>query len=324
MKISIIGTGIYGIALALKAANLNHNITMWTENKELYDNFKKNHDFKSIIDRKIPKNINLTTDLEKSIKDTDLIIIATAAKYFRSICDSLKPIYNKSIPICIASKGIENDTYCLLSSIASNILNTKHISVISGPTFAVDLINNDPCAFTLATTSKKTEKVVKMALKSSTLKLRTNIDIDGTEICGSIKNVLAIAAGILDGLGYSESTRAFFLTEAIHDMKELLKKLGCKEKTILSYAGIGDLILTCSTPKSRNYKFGTIVGSKASKKEIENYLKNTTTEGYYTLLSIKGLVKNKKIRIPIINIIYDICINYEDPEILPKFLINKN
>lgn len=324
MKISIIGTGIYGIALALKAANLNHNITMWTENKELYENFKKNHDFKSIIDIKIPKNIKLTTDLEKSIKDTDLIIIATAAKYFRSICDSLKPIYNKSIPICIASKGIENDTYCLLSSIASNILNTKHISVISGPTFAVDLINNDPCAFTLATTSKKTEKTVKMALKSSTLKLRTNTDIDGTEICGSIKNVLAIAAGILDGLGYSESTRAFFLTEAIHDMKELLKKLGCKEKTILSYAGIGDLILTCSTPKSRNYKFGTIVGSKASKKEIEKYLKTTTTEGYYTLLSIKGLVKNKKIRIPIINIIYNICINYEDPEILPKFLINKN
>lgn len=323
MKISIIGTGIYATAIALSISRNNHNITMWSENEELVKHFQKNHNLKPLTDAFIPKNINLTNNISDAIQNAELIIIATSAKYVRSVCENIKNI-SKNTPICIASKGIENNTCSFLSDIVKDILKTKHIGIISGPTFAIDIINREPCALSLAVTTKKVEKVVKDALASPILKLRTNHDIEGTEICGSIKNVIAIASGVLDGLGYHESTRCFLITEALHDIKELLFKLKCNPKTILSFAGIGDLILTCSSPKSRNYKFGIMLGKKSSKKEIGEFLKENTTEGYYTLFSIKELTKNRKIKMPIINIIYDIVINNKNPELLSEFLISKS
>ena len=324
MNISIIGTGIYSIALALNMAENKHNIKMWTENTELANNFNKNHDLKPITEVNIPNNIKITNDIKEALENTDSIIIGTAAKYVRSICEDMKKHTNRLTPICIASKGIENNTCKFLSDIIKDILNTKHIAVISGPTFAVDMINKQPCALSLASLSKKATKSVYEALHNKHLKLRVNNDIYGTELCGSIKNIIAIASGIIDGLGYMESTRALLITEALHDIKELLYKLECNPKTILSFAGIGDLILTCSSPKSRNYKFGQMLAKKPTQEEITEYLNNNTTEGYYTLLSIKELTKNRRINMPIINIIYDIAINNKNPELLSEFLINKS
>lgn len=324
MKISIIGTGIYGVALALNIAENDHDILMWSENQELVQSFKKNHSLDTITKAKIPQNINLTDNIEEAIKNADLIILVPASKYIRSVVNSMKDYYKPSIPVCIASKGIENDTCMFLSDVVKEVLNTKYLAVISGPTFASDLINKEPSALTLAGNNKKVILLVQKAFSNKYLKFRVNYDIWGTELCGSIKNVIAIASGILEGLGYLESTRAFLITESIHDIKELLEKLECNPKTILSFAGIGDLILTCSSSKSRNYSFGKLLGSKVSKNEIEEYLKNNTTEGYYTLLSIKKLTKNRKINMPIINVIYDIAINNKNPEILSEFLLTKD
>lgn len=325
MKIGIIGVGLYSTALALNIAENNHQIIMWSENNELVEDFKKSHKLPlTITNKEIPKNISITNDITKITDSTDLIIIGTTARYVRSTSLMIKKNFNILTPICIASKGIENETCSFLSDIVRDILKAKHISVISGPTFAIDLINNEPCALSVASTTKKASKAVIEALENTHLKLRVNNDIYGTEICGSIKNVIAIASGILEGLGYKESTRAFLITEAIHDIKELLYKLECNPKTILSFAGIGDLMLTCSSPKSRNYQFGILLGKNSTKEEIQDYLSKNTVEGYYTLLSIKELTKNRKIKMPIINIIYDIAINNKNPEILSRFLINKN
>ena len=324
MNISIIGTGIYSVALALNITKNNHKVTMWSENKKLVTSLTKNKTFKPITNAPIPKNIKFTNDLKLLFANPDLIIIASSAKYFREICLNIKGYYNTKIPICIASKGIENHTCKFLSDITKEILKAKHLGVISGPTFAQDLIHNEPCALSLATTTKKATRIIAEVLSNDFLKFRSNTDLYGTELCGSIKNVIAIASGILDGLGYTESTRAFLITEALHDIKELLYKLECNPKTILSFAGIGDLILTCSSPKSRNYSYGVLLGQKKSPEIISKYLNNNTVEGYYTLLSIKELTKNRKIKMPIINIIYDIAINNKEPKILVDFLINKD
>ena len=324
MKISIIGTGIYGLAIATLCASNNHEVTMWTENPTLAESFAKNHNLKPLSDILIPNNINVTNNLELALNSSNLVILATSAKYFRSTCKNMAPYLNKDIPICIASKGIENNTCSFLSDIVKETLKSKHISIISGPTFAIDILNKTPCALSLAANTKKASLTTTKALKTNYVKLRVNKGLYGTQICGSIKNVIAISSGILDGLGYSESTRAFLLTESLHDIKELLEKLECNPKTILSFAGIGDLILTASSPKSRNYSYGILLGKRASKQELEDYLNNNTTEGYYTLKSIKELTKNRKIKMPIINIIYDIALNNKNPEILPEFLLNKN
>lgn len=324
MRISVIGTGIYGIALGLKMAQNKHEIIMWSENPELVKHFQEKHDLEPLTDVFIPDNINVTNDIKEALESTDLVVLATSAKYVRSVCGDMKKHFNILTPVCIASKGIENNTCSFLSDIVKSELKAKHIAVISGPTFAVDLINNEPCALTIATTSNKAYNWMKTAISSSNLKLRRNTDLYGTMLCGSVKNVIAIAAGILDGLGYSESTRAFLITESLHDIKELLFKMECNPKTILSFAGIGDLMLTCSSIKSRNYQFGKVLGGKHTEDEVKEYLSHNTTEGYYTLLSIKELTKNRKIKMPIINIIYDIAIKNKDPQILVDFLVNKD
>ena len=162
------------------------------------------------------------------------------------------------------------------------------------------------------------------ALQNNYIKLRDTTDIIGVEICGSIKNVIALAAGMLAGLNANESTKAMLLTEAVHDMENILDAFNCDKKTVKSFSGIGDLILTCTSTKSRNYSFGKLVGSNKSPKEIKEYLNNTTVEGYYTLESIYKLLKDKKVTIPIIDLIYEIIVNNKNPNLLLTFLVFKS
>ena len=134
---------------------------------------------------------------------------------------------------------------------------------------------------------------------------------------------MAIASGILDGMGVTDSTRALFLTESLNDIKELIHALGGKKSTILSFAGFGDILMTCTSATSRNFSFGYLIGKGYPQKEIDSYLENTTVEGMYTLKSIHKLVKKKKVKMPIINLIYNIIIGKKDKEEILRFLIEK-
>lgn len=148
--------------------------------------------------------------------------------------------------------------------------------------------------------------VVRKCFQNSTTKFRRTKDIVGIEICGSIKNVMAIASGMLEGMGVTDSTRALFLTESMNDIKELIDALGGKKKSILSFAGFGDILMTCTSKNSRNFSFGYLIGSGATNEEVNKYLETTTVEGMYTLKSIHKLVRRKKVKMPIINLIHDI------------------
>ena len=323
MKISVIGTGIYGLAIALELAKKKNKITMWTENPKIEEEFKNTKKLASIIDIDIPRNITVTTNMEKTLEDTELIYIVTASKYVDSVCNTMHPFYKKLIPICIASKGIEESSEELLSNIVETKLKAKHVAVISGPTFAIDIIHDEPVALAIGSNSMKARSLVINTLANEHLKLRPTKDMIGIQLCGSVKNVIAIAAGIVSGLGYSDSTRSFLINESLHDIKDIIYYLGGNPKTILSFAGIGDLMLTCSSTKSRNFSFGYCIGSTKNPKKINEYLINNTVEGYYTLDTIYRMLKKKRIKIDLINVIYDIVYNNSNPEKLITFLINK-
>ena len=173
------------------------------------------------------------------------------------------------------------------------------------------MIKKVPLGLSLATTSKLTQNYLKEALENDYLKLKITKDILGTEICGATKNIIAIASGIFEGLNYPDSTKCMFITESLHDIKNL------------SYAGVADLLLTCTSDTSRNYTLGKMIGSNEKKEIIDNYIKNTTIEGLYTLKSIYQLTKKKKIDIPLINLIYDIVIKEKNPNLLINYLKNK-
>ncbi len=324
MKIALIGTGVYGLAIASALAKKNKNIIMWTESEERYRNYQKKGYINNVIPNfTAPKYIKLTMSYEEAVTNADIVFITSTAAYVGAICDSINKYITRKTIICIASKGIENTSCEFLSDIAFEKLKTKHIAIISGPSFAIDMANNNPIGLSLASHSKKAIRLVKEVLENDTVKLRDTNDLIGVQICGSVKNIIAVAAGMLDGMNYPESTQSFLITEALNDIKNLIAALGGNPKTITSFAGVGDLLLTCTSTKSRNFTFGKVIGAGATKEEKEQHLKENTVEGYYTLKSIYKLIKHKKIKMPIIDLIYKIVMNDEDPKLLVSFLVNK-
>lgn len=324
MKIAIIGTGLYGIAMANALSQNKYNkIIMWTESHDAYLKLEETkNNFEGLGGLKIPESIKFTESYEEALEDAKLVFVMCAAKFVGSVCSNMKPYITKDMHFIIGSKGIEQESCRFVHEVFLDNIKTNNIGVISGPSFAIDIANLEPIGLSLGYKSKSTLEAVKKAYKSTTIKLRETKDMVGMELCGSIKNVIAVAAGILDGLGYAESTRSFLITESLHDIKELIKGLNGNKKTILSFAGVGDLLLTATSTKSRNYTYGTLLG-QAKFKEAEDYIKNTTVEGFYTLKSIYTLLKRKEIKMPVIDLIYDIVMNNGDPKQLVQFLLEK-
>ena len=324
MKIGILGTGAYGLALSSIMYQNKCEITMWTDFEEEKEMLVKDRCNKiKLPDYKIPSDIKITTDIKDCLDNKDLIVCAIPAEFIDDLAIKIKPFIKKTDKILIATKGIEQDTGLFIHEIFVKHVKVKNIAVISGPTFAVDLITKMPAGLSLASTNKQTTRIVKKALANNYIKLRESKDLIGTEVCGALKNVIALSSGMLEGLGANDSPKAMLLTEATHDMVEVLQAFNGRSRTVTSYAGMGDLILTCTSTKSRNYSFGKLIGSKASKDEIDKYLQENTVEGYYTLVSIYKLLRYKKVRIPIIDLIYNIVIKGDDPEELLTFLVEK-
>ncbi len=324
MKVTILGAGAYGIALSLMFNENNCDITLWEKFEESASTLRKTRTNERVLPNiEIPQNIKISSDLKESIAESELIVMAVPAGFVDEVSKELANYIKKDQHLCIATKGIEQDTCLFINDVVEQYIKNKNIAVISGPSFAIDIANYAPIGLTLATKSKTTANLLHETLENNTLKLRDTNDLIGTEICGSIKNVIAIAAGIIDGMGLPESTQAMLITESLHDIKELIKALGGDGKTILSFAGFGDLLLTCTSTKSRNFTFGRMIGSGVKKDEIDIYMKNTTIEGLYTLKSIHKLIKNKKVDITIIDLIHDIVFYDKDPNQIKEFLIKK-
>lgn len=324
MNVTILGAGAYGLALSSMFLENNCNITIWTKRdseKERLEQERCND--KALPGYKINENIKFTTNLEYAVREANLIVIAIPVKFVTSVIMELVNYYQKEQHICIASKGIEQGSCLFIANIVKKIIKTKKICVISGGTFAIDMIKKVPLGLSLASKNKGTIRIMKKTLENHYLKLIPTGDVFGVEMYGAIKNVIAIASGIIDGMGYPESTKCMFITKALNDIVELIYEMGGNKKTILTYAGIGDLLLTCNSVKSRNYSFGKMIGERFDKNTINEFKENTTIEGLYTLKSIHKLIKNKKVDIPIIDLIHDIVFYDEDPNKIKSFLIQK-
>lgn len=322
MKVAILGCGAYGLALASILVKNKVDVTMWSYKEEEKDKLIKTRKSDKLKNYKIPECINFSNNMNEVVREKDLIVIAVPTFSFESTVIKLKECIDKRQPVLIATKGIQQDTCLFLHDVFKKHCKNK-IAVISGPSFAVDIIREVPIGLSLATKHNSVELLVRECFENKLTKFRSTNDIIGVEVCGSIKNVMAIASGMLEGMNATPSTKALFLTESMNDIKELLFALGGKKKTILSFAGFGDILMTSTSSSSRNFSFGCLIGEGKSKQVVDNYLKETTVEGMYTLQSIHKLVKKKNVKMPIINLIYDIINGKKDKEEILSFLIEK-
>lgn len=302
MNITILGAGSFGLALAKTFQN--NNITIWSKFKEEENNIKN-------------KKYIFTTNLEEALNNKDIIIIAIPINHLENTLLEIKKYYHKGI-IIIASKGINENNNKFAYQSLENILPTIPYGILSGGTFAQDMLKEQIMGITLATKNKRVKNIAKKYLENQNLKIEITNDIIGTSLCGAIKNVLAIASGMIDSMNYKESTKFMFLTESILETKRLIKELGGNKSTILSYAGIDDLMLTCTSTKSRNYTFGTILINK--KEQIEDYKNKNTIEGLGTTKALYNYLKEKNIASQLINIIYRIIYENDNPNTLIKYL----
>lgn len=322
MKICILGCGAYGLALASIFNKNKQNVVMWTFSKdeEILLNDKRESD--KLLGYKIPNEIKITSSIKRAIKNSNLVVIAVPAFAVDSVASMIGNLVTKDMHILLATKGIENDTCDFLTDVLERYITSNKIAVISGPTFAKDIVLGVPIGLSLATTNVRTKNFIKKVMESDTTKLRDTQDVIGVQICGAIKNVMAIASGMLEGMNVTDSTKALFLTESLNDIKELIDALGGNKKTILSFSGFGDILMTCTSSNSRNFTYGKLIGEDKLE-EATNYSKNTTVEGLYTLRSIKELIKREHVKMPIVDLISDIIIGKKSKEDMLKFLIEK-
>lgn len=305
MKVTILGAGAFGLALAGVCSENGYDVVAWDIDKEKCYEYQKNRITPMFNDYIIPDNINFTDDIKDAIKKSSLIIIAVPTQFVRDVVKNMPPILSYQ-HICLTSKGIEKNTCLFSSDILKEKYRTRRIAVLSGPSFASDIVNGATAILSLATKSRETNRLVKDILQNKRFKLMTTKDIKGVEAFGAAKNIMAIGAGMLEGQGLSATTKSSYFNSSLHDTKTLVKALGGDKKTMNSPAGVGDMHLTCGDKQSRNFNYGYLLGKNSSEEEIIEYVNNTTIEGLYTLKSIRKLITNLDINIPIFDILQGI------------------
>ena len=317
MKIGIIGTGAYAIAIASLLENKNHDITMWTKLEDEYNELVTNHTNSKMIDYKLDSNIKFTMKLKDLAKDKDVIIIAIPAKFVKNVIMNIKPYYKDS-HILIATKGIIEENKSLIHEFLAQELNTDKIACISGPSFAKEIIKKEPLGLTIASKNTESLNVFNTLFKEvNYLTIQCISDIIGCQLCGMFKNIFAIISGILDGMKVTNSTNAKFLTDASLEIKKIIHAFDGDDNTFNTYAGIGDFILTCTSIESRNYTLGRLIGEN---KDFETYKMNTTIEGLENLDTIYVILKEMCIESKLINILYEILYLSKPKESIMEYL----
>jgi len=318
MNIVILGAGAYGLALANILSDKN-KVTVYSVKQEEIDNLNKTYKNNIILTNvELSKNITFTAD-DDVIRNADLIVIAIPTNYIDEVIKNIKHKINKNTKICIATKGINKNLNKFPYEILKQETKNKNIYILSGPSFAIDTAKKEKIILTLA--GNKAEQI-KDIFPENYVKIETTKDIIGTQVCGTIKNIFAIASGILEGMNASDSTKAAFLTKVINETNDIILKLNGNKNTILNACGIGDILLTCTSKNSRNFSLGYLIGQNEDKTKIQNYINNTTVEGLEALISIKEVLKTRNINNEIINLIYNVIYNNEDINKLLKYIVN--
>lgn len=305
MKILVVGAGAYGLALSNILSDKNE-ILVYSSLKEEIEKLKQTKSFEGI---KLSEKINYTSKTEK-LNNIDIAVIVLPTQFIKSELNKLKE-YIKNKPIIVASKGIYENKFA--SELVEESLNIESTHVLSGPSFAIDTIKKQPIVLTLA--GNNTSEI-KNIFNEGYVKIEQTTDIIGTQICGTVKNTFAIGAGILEGINATTSTKAAYMTKIINETKTIIKLFNGKEDTIMLSCGIGDIILTCTSTKSRNFTLGYMKGKNEN---IKEYIKMQTVEGIESLKYFSKHLNN--INIEMINVIYRIIYDNANCQEILSYII---
>ena len=324
-SISVLGAGSWGTALAIQAARNGCQTLLWGHNANHMSSLSTDKENKRYLPgQALPDSLILTDDLKKAACFSSLILISVPSHAFKSTLIKLKPFINEKTKIAWATKGFNADDGLLLNQIVEQTLSKKNLTaVLSGPTFAQEVAAGLPTAITIASSTPDFSKQLASILHNHRFRAYTSQDIIGVQVGGAVKNVLAIAAGIADGLGFGANTRAALITRGLQEIIRLGTKLGGQPETFMGLAGLGDLILTCTDDQSRNRRFGLALGQGKNREEtiktIGQEIEGVSAARETYLLSIKY-----NIEMPIIEQTYKVLYENLDPLIAVQNLLTRD
>lgn len=299
-KISVLGAGSWGTALAVLLYNNGHEVTLWSaladEVKMLCD--KREHETK-LPGVRLPDNMEITTDLEKSLLDPDVAVLAVPSPFTRSTAHQMSSFTRNGQIVVNVAKGVEENTLMTLSEIISEEIPQADVCVLSGPSHAEEVGKGIPTTCVVSAEKRETAEFLQGIFMSPVFRVYTTPDILGVELGGALKNVIALAAGTADGLGYGDNTKAALITRGIAEIARLGIKMGAKTETFYGLSGMGDLIVTCASVHSRNRKAGYLMGKGYTMKEAMDEVK-MVVEGVYSAKAAKSLAEKYQVEMPII------------------------
>ena len=312
-KISVLGAGTWGTALAIELANKGQEVTLWSAPEVAHEIEALKADRKNIRNLPgavLPDSVILTTDLAYACDDEEIIVCAVASPFVRSTAAMIKQYCKKGQIIVNVSKGVEEKTLLTMTQIIAEEIPGAKVAVLSGPSHAEEDSRGIPTAVVVGAEDKKVAKKVQEAFFADMFRVYTSDDVLGIELGGSLKNVIALAAGMVDGLGYGDNTKAALMTRGIAEISRLGAKMGGHETTFYGLSGIGDLIVTCTSNHSRNHNAGYLIGQGKSTEEAVAEV-GQVVEGINCAKAALALGKKFKVSLPIVEEINDVLFHGE-------------
>lgn len=311
-RIAVIGAGSWGTALAMVAARNQHHVRLWAREPEVANSINQAHRNPLYLSEVNLENISATTIIEEAIDGADFALLVVPSHAMREVISRLRPFLSSNVVLVGAAKGVENSTLMRMEEVVADVLRESfepRYVALSGPSFAREVAEGDPTAIVAASRDRESSELVQRSLSSSVFRIYTNTDVVGVELGGAVKNVVAIAAGVVRGLGFGTNAVAAIITRGLAEMTRLALAEGARVETMAGLAGLGDLVLTCTGELSRNRYVGVELGRGRKLEEILGEMREVA-EGVKTTRSIYELGRRLGIEMPITASIYALL--YED------------
>jgi len=324
LPIAVLGAGSWGTALALLLARNGNKTRLWARNPEHVQQMQQESaNTKYLPDIDFPENLQVFSDLVATLDGVRDILIVVPSHAFRPILQEIKPIIRSDCRIISACKGLDPETGDLLINVASEILGDAiPLAVLSGPNFAAELASDLPTATTIASLDKQFFEDLVERLRNPRFRVYGSDDLIGVQLGGAIKNVIAVGAGMADGMGFGANARTALITRGLVELTRLGVAMGGKDSTFRGMAGMGDLVLTCTDNQSRNRRFGLAIGKGQDLKQAEAEI-GQVVEAVRNAKEIHHLAKEKSVEVPICNAIYNILYKNESPEVAAHNLLTR-
>jgi glycerol-3-phosphate dehydrogenase (NAD(P)+) len=325
MRLSVIGAGSFGTAMSIVAARCGHQVMLWSHDPAIPDGIARTGKNPSyLVDFPLGEKVAATGSIAEAAAFSDVLVMVVPSHHYRAVLESLKPYVKQRVNVISATKGIESDTLDRMSEITSFVLggSLRSFAVLSGPTFALETARGDPTAAVVASSSSDFAEEVQKLLSCGSFRLYNTTDVVGVELAGSLKNVIAIAAGVLEGLGLGFNTNAALVTRGLHEITKLGMALGGRLETFAGLAGMGDLVLTCTGALSRNRSVGVALGRG---KALADILDETrwVAEGVKTSKAAKALAERHRIDMPITAEVVRVLYENEAPKVAIQRLMSR-